>query len=198
MPQIGLKNARYNVIDFKSKNYSTLPDGKPAIFGRIIDEKFAGEYNSAVLHCDDILGEEDSSFKKGTLTITIADDVDEDNALFSGATITKDGEVTYNVNDIPIEFGYGHVVTKLVNKVKSFKVEFFPRCKVKTINTDNKTRGENVEFATTTVESTVLPLDEEINGFSVGDYKKCQTFDTMEKAISYLTQLLTPPASIET
>ena len=190
----GLKKAKYNQIDTTTKKYKALVSSTVPVLEKIIESKFAPEYNSAELYADDVLAESDYSFKKGTLSIVIADDKDSVCAELLGNTISE-GEVTSNVEDIAPEVGFGHIVPKIVNGEKKYKVEFFPRVKFTKISTDRKTKGENVEFATTNVEATVFPLSEAINGMSEGDWEKHQTFDTETAAETYLNTLLTPSAS---
>lgn len=190
MARTGYKKAKYNKMDAETGKYATLTDGVPRL-SRVIDEKFAPEYNSAELYADDSLAESDYSFKKGALTITVADDEDERDAFLMGNTV-EEGEVTKTVGDTAPEIGYGHIVTKMINGVRKYKVEFFPRVKFTKITTDGKTRGESVEFGTTAVEATVYPLQADFNGMKAGTWEKHQTFDTEAEAETYLDACLTP------
>lgn len=190
MARIGYKKGKYNKIDASTKKYAAITEGVPCL-EKVIDEKFSAEYNSAELYADDVLAECDYSFKKGTLSITVANDDDKKEAELMGNTITED-EVVKTVGDTAPEFGYGHIVTKIVNGVKKYKVEFFPRVKWTKITTDAKTRGESVEFGTTAIEGTVFPLDAEFNGMVVGTWEKHQTFATEAEAEAYLDSCLTP------
>ena len=192
MARIGFKKAKYNKI--VGDKYDTLKDNVPA-FEKVIDEKFAPEYNSAELYANDALAECDYSFKKGTLSVTIADDNDKFIAeLFGNKVATEGNEVTSNIADTAPEFGYGHIIPKIVGGAKMFKVEFFPRVKWTKVTSDNKTRGESVEFNTTALEGTVFPLDTALNGLAVGDWEKHKTCATLEEAETYLDTLLTPKA----
>jgi phi13 family phage major tail protein len=193
MARTGLKKAKYNKLDEATNKYAELKDGVPRL-ERIIDEKFAPEYNSVELYADDTLAETDYSFKKGTLTITIADDDDERDAFLEGNTIT-DGEVVRHIDDTAPEVGYGHIVRKQVKGVKKFKVEFFPRVKFTKITTDGKTRGESVEFGTTSVEATVYRLEKDFNGMTAGTWEMHKTFDEESEAEAYLDACLTPSAT---
>ena len=200
MARIGFKQAKYNQIDTATSEYATLNGGKVPEFEKVIDEKFAPEYNSAELYANDGLAECDYSFKKGTLSLTVADDNDELCAKLLGNTATTPTgttttEVTSNVSDIAPEFGYGHIIPKMVNGVKKYKVEFFPRVKFTKVTSDNKTRGESVEFSTTTIEGTVYPLDVAVNGLTVGVWEKHQTFATLAEAVTYLDGLLQPKSA---
>ena len=191
MARIGFKKAKYNKIVGNTSD--DLKDSKGPEFEKVIDEKFAPEYNSAELYANDSVAESDYSFKKGGLSVTVADDDDEFVAGIMGNTVT-DSEVTSNTEDTAPEYGYGHIIPKIVGGVRKYKVEFFPRVKFTKVTTDNKTRGEGVEFGTTAIEGTVMPLEEAINGLKAGDWEKHQTFATQEEAETYLDGLLTPQA----
>lgn len=189
MARIGFRKAKYNLID--GDKYKALTGSKVPEFEKVVDEKFAPEYNTAELYANDALCESDYSFKKGTLSLTVADDDDTFVAEIMGNTATS-GEVVSSVDDTAPEVGYGHILPKLVNNVKKYKVEFFPRVKFTKVTTDNKTRGESIEFSTTAIEGTVYPLEKEVNGLAVGTWEKHQTFATLAEAETYLDGLLTP------
>lgn len=191
MARIGYKSAKYNPIDSSTGKYKSLTGSTVPALERVIDEKFSPEYNSAELYADDVLAETDYSFKKGTLTITVADDDDEIEALFMGHTTDAD-ETTKSIDDKAPEVGYGHIVTKMIKGVKSYKVEFFPRVKFTKITTDAKTKGDGVEFGTTSIEGTVFPCDREINGNAVGIWERHETFAAESEAVNYLNTCLTP------
>ena len=191
MARIGFKKAKYNKI--KDNSYAPLTSNIVPVFEKVIDEKFAPEYNTAELYANDGIAESDYSFKKGTLSLTVADDDDKLCAELLGNTIATSGEeVTSNIEDTAPEFGYGHIIPKMVGGVRKYKVEFFPRVKFTKITSDNKTRGEGVEFNTTAIEGTVMPLETAINGLNVGDWEKHKTCATLTEAEAYLDGLLTP------
>lgn len=202
MARIGFKKAKYNQIDTTTKKYKTLGTGSNVpLFEKVVDEKFAPEFNSAELYANDSLCESDYTFKRGKLSFTIADDNDKLIAELFGNTVGSSSgsgqvadEVTSNIGDTAPEFGYGHIVPKLVGGVKKYKVEFFPRIKFNSVSSDNKTRGESVEFSTTTLEATVYPLDETFNGMTAGTWEKHKTFTSLTDAETYLDGLLTPSA----
>lgn len=189
MARIGFRKAKYNLID--GDKYKALTGSKVPEFEKVVDEKFAPEYNTAELYANDALCESDYSFKKGTLSLTVADDDDTFVAEIMGNTVST-GEVVSSVDDTAPEVGYGHILPKLVSKVKKYKVEFFPRVKFTKVTTDNKTRGGSIEFSTTAIEGTVYPLEKEVNGLAVGTWEKHQTFATLAEAETYLDGLLTP------
>ena len=193
MANIGLRYAKYNKIDYTTKKYKALVNSTVPILGKLIDGKFSKENNDARLDADDMLAEYDSSFKSGTLNLTIADVEDDTYADVKGCEVNS-SEVTENVDDEVPEIGYGHIVTKMINGIKKYKVEFLPRIKITNITQDHKTKGEGIEFGTTSIEAKVFALTEEINGLNIGDYRKIKTFDTLNEAVAYLDGLLTPVA----
>ena len=190
MARVGFKKAKYNKI--VNNAYATLTGGKVPVFEKVIDEKFAPEYNNAELYANDALAECDYSFKKGTLSLTVADDKDELCAELFGNDITEAGEVTSKITDNAPEFAYGHIIPKIVSGARKYKVEFFPRVKFTEITGDNKTRAESVEFGTTSLKAFVYPVDTAINGIESGVWEKHQTFATLAEAETYLDGLLTP------
>lgn len=192
MARIGYKVAKYNTIDETTKRYKALEGNNVPIFEKVVDEKFAPEFNNAELYANDGLAESDYSFKKGVLTVTIADDEDKLMALIFGNNMIETDEVSNNINDMAPFMGFGHIIPKSVNNKRKYKAEFFPKIKFSKITHDDKTRGESVEFGTTSLEATVFPLDEVINGLPKGTWEKHQTFDTLEDAEAYLDSLLTP------
>ena len=114
MANIGLRNAKYNKIDYTTKKYKTLEEEKVPILGRLIDASLSEERNDASLFADDKEVEKDNSFNGATINLTIDDVDDETYADVKGCTITEK-EITENSEDTAPELGYGHIVTKVYN-----------------------------------------------------------------------------------
>lgn len=192
MASIGLRNAKYNQIDYVTKKYKALIDSLVPVLGRLIDAKITEDRNNTTLRADDIIAEKDLSFKGGTVNITVDDVTDKTYADLKGCTMSDEKEVTDNSEDIAPEIGYGHIVTKIYKGVKSYKVEFLPRIQITKITADRKTKGESIEYNTVSIEANLMELEEEINGMKVGDWKKVKSFTTLAEAQTYLDGLLTP------
>ena len=193
MANIGLRNAKYNQIDYETNKYKALVDSKVPVLGKMIDAKLTENRSDASLFADDGLAEYDNAFTGGSIALTLADVDDETYSVVKGCIITE-GELTENEEDSSPEIGYGHIITKMVNGVKKYKVEFLPRIRVTKITADAKTKGESIEFNTVSLEGKVMALNKAINGLQVGDWHKVKTFDTLAKAVTYLDGLLTPVA----
>lgn len=125
--------------------------------------------------------EQVSLFKSGTLTAEIDNDDDTIFAELLGKTVDEEtGVVTSNSEDTPIYVGFGHIVPKMVGRVKKYKVEFFPKIKFNPFITDAKTKGDNLEFTTPSVEATIFENDN-------GDWEKHSVCDTETAANTALT-----------
>lgn len=179
MARIGLKNFRYGILDEEKETY-----GGALQCGKAIDCKVSLDLNSAELYADDSLAESDYSVKKGTVSITVDEDDDKTLSDLTGHEISEDGEIVRKDSDVAPYVGFGRIITKVVNGVYKYKVEFLSKVKFKDALPDEKTKGENVEFTTTTLEGTVLKLSD-------GTWSKTKTFDTYTEAIAYLEGLLT-------
>lgn len=182
MARIGLKNFRYGLLDEEKETYKGSLQ-----LGKAIDCKVSLDLNSAELYADDGLAESDYSVKKGTVSITVDEDDDKTFSNLTGHEISEDGEMIRKDTDTPPYVGFGRIITKVVSGVYKYKVEFLSKVKFKDALPDEKTKGENVEFTTTTLEGTVLKLKD-------GTWSKTKTFETYEEAITYLDGLLKAPA----
>lgn len=197
MARVGFKKAKYNLID--GNDYKALQAEKVPMFEKVVDEKFAPEFNDAELYANDSVAESDYSFKSGTLSLTVTDDEDKFCSEILGNKVSEEetlkGEVTSNINDNPPYIGYGHIITKKVNNVLKYKVEVFPRVKITSISTENKSRGDSLEFGTTSIEGKVFACDTPIGNFAEGDWEKHKTFDKFTEAETYLDKMLSPKAA---
>lgn len=178
MARIGLKNFRYGILDEETETYNGALQ-----CGKAIDCKVSLDLNSAELYADDGLAESDYSVKKGTVTITVDEDDDKVLSDLTGHEIGEDGEIIRKDTDVAPYVGFGRIITKVVNGVYKYKVEFLNKVKFKDALPDEKTKGESIEFTTTTLEGTVLKLSD-------GSWSRTNTFDTYNEAIAYLENLL--------
>lgn len=182
MARIGLKYLRYSPLD-EQDNVTT-----PSTFGKAVDCKVSIEKNNAELYADDGIAESDYSFKKGTIALTVDEDDDTVFANVLGHEIGEDGEMVRNADDVAPYVAIGRILTKVVNGAKKYKVEFLHKVKFAEPNTDEKTKGESIEFGTSAIEGTIHTL-------ANGDWSKAKTFTSYEEASAYLDGLLTKSAS---
>ena len=181
MARIGLKNFRYGILDEETETYAEVKTP-----GKAVDCKVSLDLNSAELYADDGLAESDYTVKKGTVTITVDEDDDTTMSNLTGHEISQDGEIIRKDSDVAPYVGFGRIITKVVNGAYKYKVEFLNKVKFKDALPDEKTKGESVEFSTTSLEGTVLKLSD-------GSWSRTKTFDTYNEAITYLEGLLAVP-----
>lgn len=180
MAKIGLNNFRYAILTEAS-------DGTPTYGGAIKPAKAIScsvsiTNNDAKLFADDALAESDTSFQSGTVTIGIDDEDVATMAALLGHTVSS-GEMVRNANDVAPYVGLGRVVVKMVNGVYKYKVEMLNKVKFSEPSQEDNTKGESLEFSTSTLEGVVACLAD-------GNWSKTKTFNTKAEAISYLEGLL--------
>lgn len=185
MAKIGLDNFRYSILKETSDGVSYNGAKKPA---KAIDCSVSIETNAAELFADDALAESDYSFKKGTVKITVDEDDDKTLAELLGHSIEttgegNEGELIRKSTDTAPFVGFGRILTKVVEGVRKYKVEFLPKVKFKEPSQEDATKGESVEFKSTSLEGTVMELND-------GTWGKAKTFLSKEDAIEYLEGLM--------
>ena len=181
MAKIGLNNFRYSKLTETSDGTAKYAGAKkPA---RAVSCKVSITTSSATLYADDVLAESDTSFGNGTVTIGIDEEDNQTMADLLGHTLAEEGEMVRNAKDVAPYVGLGRVVTKMVNGVYKYKVEFLYKVKFSEPSQDDKTKAENVSFTTSELEGTVSTLGN-------GDWSKTKTFDSQAEAVAYLENLM--------
>lgn len=194
MARTGFRKAKYNLIDEETGKYKT---GGAKTFEKVIDEKFAPNFNTAELYANDAIAESDYSFIDGQLDLTVADDNDTMLAELLGNTVassTESEQITQNIADNAPYVCYGHIIPKVVNGVKKYKVEFLPKVKFKGVSSEATTRGSSVEFKTTALSAKVFALDADLGKAKAGDWEIHKTFSSETEAETYLDSLVAPTA----
>ena len=182
MAKIGLNSFRYSVL-------TEATDGTPSYDGANTPAKAVScsvsiSNNDVKLYADDALAESDTSFQSGSVTIGIDDEDQATMATLLGHTVdTTSQAMIRNVNDVAPYVGFGRIVVKMIHNVKKYKVEFLYKVKFSEPSQEDQTKGETVEFATTTLEGTVATL-------ANGKWSETKTFDTKNEALTYLEGLM--------
>lgn len=186
MAKIGLENFLYGILTEASDGTATY--GSPLKPGKAISCNVSISSNDAKLYADDSLAESDTSFQSGTVSMEVDNADVTTQATLLGHTVTGDVMVR-NANDVAPYVALGRIVTKMVGGEYKYKVEFLNKVKFSEPSQENTTKGESVEFGTTTLEGIVSTL-------ANGDWSKTQTFDSLASAKTYLESLFgtTPSA----
>ena len=176
MAKIGLRNFLYGILTEASDGTPSYGvKNKPA---KAISCKVDISNNDAKLYADDGLAEADTTFQSGTVTLGIDDEDDVTLATLLGHDIAS-GEMIRNADDVAPYVGFGRILTKLVNGVYKYKVEFLYKVKFSEPSQENKTKGESVEFGTSELSGIVAKL-------ANGNWSATKTFNTMAEAQTYL------------
>ena len=187
MAKIGLKNFRYALLD-ETGGTATYDGAKtPA---KAVSCSVEITNNSAVLYADDALAESDYTFQSGTVTMGIDDEDTATMAALLGHAINN-GLMTRNANDVAPYVGIGRIVTKMVNNVRKFKVEFLYKVKFSEPNQDDTTKGENLEFTTSEITGTIAAL-------ANGEWSVTKVFDDEASAVAFLEGLMAVSGSAAT
>jgi phi13 family phage major tail protein len=176
MAKIGLRNFLCGILTEESDGSASYGVAvKPA---KAVSCSVSISNGDATLYADDALAESDRTFQSGTVTMGIDDEDQTVMAMLLGHTIA-DGEMVRKSTDTAPYVGLGRIVTKMVNGQYKYKVEFLKKVKFAEPSQDDTTKGESVEFGTSSVEGTVAALAD-------GSWSVTKTFTSMAEAQSYL------------
>ena len=177
MAKIGLNNFWYSHLTEAQDGTPTYNGAKN--LGKAVSCSVSITNNSATLYADDALAESDTSFQNGTMTLGVDDDREATFADLLGHTVTEEGEVISNSNDIAPWVGVARIIVKMVNNVRLYKVVILNKVKFSEPSDDENTKGESVEFSTPSIEGTVATL-------ANGDWKDVKTFSTKDEALAFI------------
>ena len=188
MARIGLNNFRYGILTEDAEGNATYGVAKtPA---KAVSCNVSISSNDAKLYADDGLAESDTSFQSGTVTMGIDNDDLQTMADLLGHTYSEEDGIVRSADDAAPYVGLGRIVTRMVNGVYNYKVEFLSKVKFSEPSQEDTTKGESVEFGTTEIEGTISQL-------ANGKWSNAQVFTTKQAAIAYLEGLFgTAPLSV--
>lgn len=189
MAKIGLNNFRYSKLINEADDGTPTYDGpkKPA---KAISCSVSITNNQAKLFADDGVAESDTSFQSGTVTAGIDDEDQETMADLLGHEVDETtGAMIRSSYDTAPYVSWGRVIVKMVGGVYKYKVEFLYKVKFGEPSQEDNTKGENLEFSTSTIEGQISTLAD-------GRWSETKTFDTQAEAITYL-EGLTPDGSAQ-
>jgi phi13 family phage major tail protein len=150
------------------------------VIGKAIQADIEITINDVKLYADDGIAESDKSFQSGTITLGIDDLSDTIQEEFLGHTVGTDpAEIVAKGTDESPYVGIGFYGIKKVSGVKKYRAIWLPKVQFGEPSDANATKGESLEFATPTLEGTIM-LDDD------GAWKYEQTFAAEADAIAYL------------
>lgn len=182
MAKIGLKNFYYSVATENPATGALTYAGATKL-AKAISATFEPTVSDATLYADDAIAERDAGVTGGSLTLGIDRYDLATAAALLGHTVSEEGVMTSNVNDVAPYVGLGRVVTLMQDGAYKYRAVFFPKVKFQEPSSDNTTKGETTEFGTYEIAGTVIPPVD-------GNWRQEQIFDTEAAAVAYLTGLM--------
>lgn len=181
MALIGLNNFWYSHLTEALDGTPTYDGAKS--FGKAVSCSVSITNNNAELYADDSLAESDTSFQSGTVTLGVDDNREATFADLLGHSITEQGEVTYNTNDVAPWVAVARILVKMVNNVTLYKAMIIYKVKFSEPNEEENTKGENLSFATPSIEGKIAALKN-------GQWKTAKTFATKAEALAFIQSVL--------
>jgi phi13 family phage major tail protein len=183
MAKLGLKYPVYAAINTETTSAITYTGG--AVLAKAISADVKINSNNAKLYADDALAETDKSFSNGTITFGIDDLTDAVKVALLGYVegteidaVTHAKELSAGTGE-PAFVGFGFYAKKVKSGTNYWRAIWYRKVQFSDVSESLKTKGENVEFQTPTIEGEILkPLDEL--------YKQEGTFSTESAAIAWL------------
>lgn len=141
--------------------YATITEGEggvetydtPAVLAKAIQADLTVNLAEAILYADDGADVSVKEFQSGTLSLNVNDIGTANAAALTGATVDANGALVSRSEDIPPYVAIGFRAKKPNGKYRYFwlyKVQFgIPA-------TNLQTKGESINFATPTIEGTVM------------------------------------------
>lgn len=183
MAKIGLK---YPVYAVATETTSAISYSGGAVLAKAINASISIDTNDVKLYADDAIAESDFSFSSGTVTIEIDELGNAAQLALLGYTegSTTDAslgtkELKASGTDTPAYVGFGFYGRKKVSNATRWRAVWLKKVQFKEPNDEMKTKGESVEFGTTSLEGTIMVAAD-------GYWKEEGTFDTEAEAVSYL------------
>jgi len=177
-------------------NEATKTYGTPQKTGGAIEVKPTVNYNDAPIYSDNRLKHKNTSFKDGSIALTIdyankavlspligRNVVSENFVTSAGSTISVARHIS-NTGNKPIFVGFGYVVADHdVDGEKSvYTVKFFYKVQFQPYTQDAKTKKGTIEYLETTLTGTIYEMEN-------GDWCEEEDFDSESVAVEYLYKL---------
>ncbi len=186
MAMVGLKRPVFAPI--ASETAGLVPTYKPGlIVGEAIEANVSIELNDNPLYADDAVAESDKGFKSGTIKMGVDDISKEVHVAWFGAkTQTVNGveEVIDGASLVAPIGGFGYYRVRRKNGVRTIRAYWYYKTQWGVPSEEAKTKGEQIEWQTPSVEGNIMVLDDEKSS-----WRKWADFSTEAAAIEWLYEL---------
>ena len=181
MAKIGLSNLIWSRLTAEADNGTPTYDGAKSL-GKAVSASVSITNNSATLYADNVLAESDTAFQSGTITLGVDEDADATFAELLGHT-NNAGVVTKSATDTAPFVAVGRIITKMVSGVLYYKAEVLYKVKFAEPSQDDNTKGESIEFGTSSIEGTIATL-------ANGKWSTSQTFTSKANALAFIQGIM--------
>lgn len=181
MAKIGLSNLIWSRLTAEADNGTPTYDGAKSL-GKAVSASVSITNNSATLYADNVLAESDTAFQSGTITLGVDEDADATFAELLGHT-NNAGVVTKSATDTAPFVAVGRIITKMVSGVLYYKAEVLFKVKFAEPSQDDNTKGESIEFGTSSIEGTIATL-------ANGKWSTSQTFTSKANALAFIQGIM--------
>jgi phi13 family phage major tail protein len=175
LPKTGLKHIVGAKLDV-TKSAPTYTDG--IIIGKAISANVSVEINEAILYADDAVAESVKAFKSGKITLNTDDLKYEVQGMLLGHAVSND-TLHANANDVAPYVGVGFYGAVIRGGVTKYRAVWFYKVQFGEFADESKTKGDNIEFTTPTIEGTLMTLPN-------GDWKDETIVATEDAALAWL------------
>jgi phi13 family phage major tail protein len=159
-----------------TKTAPTYTDG--IIIGKAISANVSVEVNEAILYADDAVAESVKAFKSGKISLNTDDLTYEVQGMLLGHSVSGD-TLKANSNDVAPYVGVGFYGAVIRNGVTKYRAVWFYKAQFGEFSDESKTKGDNIEFTTPTIEGTLMALPS-------GDWKDETTVAAESDALAWL------------
>lgn len=158
---------------FKSDEAST-----GVVLGKLVSANLTVQLADGKIYGDDQLDESVSEFVSGSLPMETTDMTDDVAQEVYGCQVDN-GELVNNTGDNAPQGRLAYYKTLMRQGKKRYQGYFYPRVKAAIGNDSAQTKGENIQFQTTSTTFTVFADDN-------GDWRRVKTFNSEADAVAWV------------
>jgi phi13 family phage major tail protein len=154
MAKVGLKHIIGAELD---ESGATPSYSNGTVIGKAISANVSVEINEALLYADDSVAESIKEFKSGKISLNTDDLSYAVQGLLLGHTVT-DSTLKANSNDVAPYVGVGFYGQVVRGGTVKYRAVWLYKVKFGEPGDESKTKGDNIEFITPTIEGTLMKL----------------------------------------
>ena len=179
MAKIGMEYIVIGEMASTTKSAATATYTKGTYLGPASTFNGSPTANDVKDYGDDRTVETDTSVTGGSLSVELNERTAEIYCQMLGHTLSQEGEVLANTEDIAPFLGIGAVGKSRRNGATKYTGKFYYKTQFREPNDENATKQESTSFTHTTLEGALFQLEN-------GDWKAEKEFDTLAEAKTWL------------